>query len=95
MKLSIVIPAHNEEGCIEKTVLELLFAMYQATIDCEIVVVNDHSTDSTPTILKKMFEKYPEIRMINNPFSNGFGFSVRAGLNSYCGNTITILHNNC
>jgi len=91
MKLSIVIPAHNEEDCIEKVVLELLYAMKQASIDCEIIVVNDHSTDSTPTILKKLVKKYPEIRMINNPSARGFGFTVRAGLNNYCGDSVAIV----
>ena len=91
MKLSIVIPAHNEEGCIEKVVLKLLYTMNQAPIDCEIIVVNDHSTDSTPTILKKLFEKYPEIRVINNPSPKGFGFTVRAGLNNYCGDAVAIV----
>ena len=91
MKLSIVIPAHNEEDCIEKVVLELLYAMKQASIDCEIIVVNDHITDSTPTTLKKLFKKYPEIRMINNPSARGFGFTVRAGLSNYCGDAVAIV----
>lgn len=91
MKLSIVIPAHNEEDCIEKTVLELLRALRQASIDSEILVVNDNSTDSSEAILQSLTLMYSEVRYINNPKPNGFGFAVRAGLEKFSGDAVAIV----
>ena len=51
-QISIVIPAHNEETCIEKTVNSVLIADYPK--DVEVIVVNDGSTDKTKEILKKI-----------------------------------------
>ena len=42
MKLSIVIPAYNEEGSIEETLLSLYEKLGQEQIDHEIVVINDN-----------------------------------------------------
>jgi cellulose synthase/poly-beta-1,6-N-acetylglucosamine synthase-like glycosyltransferase len=45
--LSVVIPAHNEEGCICSTVEHLHLELRLHDIPHEIVVVDDASTDST------------------------------------------------
>ena len=50
MKVSIVIPAYNEESCIAQT-LERVCAMEYP--DFEVIVVNNASTDSTSEIVKK------------------------------------------
>lgn len=91
MKLSIVIPAHNEEDCIENTILELIRALRQNAINTEILVVNDNSTDSTEGILQTLSSIYPEVRHINNSYPNGFGFAVRAGLENFSGDAIAIV----
>ena len=46
--LSVVIPARNEEGAIERTVRAMLAQTYDTL---EVVVVNDRSTDGTGEIL--------------------------------------------
>ena len=45
--LSIVIPAHNEEGQIEETIQSLSSILESESIDYEILVINDNSTDQT------------------------------------------------
>lgn len=47
MSISVVIPAHNEEGCIEATVTALDARWREAGEDVEIIVVDDGSTDDT------------------------------------------------
>ena len=49
--LSVVIPAHNEEGHIAETVQHLTAVLRDAGIVHEIVVINDNSSDSTERIL--------------------------------------------
>ncbi len=91
MKLSIVIPAHNEEGCIEDTVLNMLDLLKKESIDSEILVVNDHSTDSTKDILQRLTSRHPEVAFVDNGYSNGFGLAVRTGLDNFSGDAVAIV----
>lgn len=90
MKLSLVIPAHNEEDCIESTVRDLHVALEAKLIPHEILVVNDNSRDKTEDILKKLSAEIPEVRYINNQPPNGFGFAVRCGLDHFTGDAVCI-----
>jgi len=89
MKLSIIIPAHNEEGSIRPTVTELARALNSAKIDHEILLVNDNSSDSTEQIISELSEQ-PNVRYVNNEPPNGFGFAVRKGLDSFTGDAVTL-----
>lgn len=90
MKLSVVIPAHNEEGCIEGTVVELHQALKIAGIDHELLVINDNSSDGTESILKRLQIAIPQLRYINNRPPNGFGFAVRCGLENFSGDAVAV-----
>ena len=79
-QLSIVIPAHNEEGSVEQTVRKLYSVLSEHNVDHEIVVVNDHSRDNTESILKKLSDEIPSLRYYNNDNPGGFGYAVRFGL---------------
>jgi dolichol-phosphate mannosyltransferase len=89
--LSIVIPAHNEEGEIARTVLGLDRALTAAKIAHEILVVNDNSSDGTERVLRELRQRVPALRYINNPESNGFGMAVRAGLQNFSGDVVAIV----
>jgi dolichol-phosphate mannosyltransferase len=89
--LSVVIPAHNEEGHISATVRDLHTALTAAAIDHEILVVNDNSRDSTEDVLKQLTTEIPTLRYINNTPPNGFGFAVRAGLTAFKGEAVAIV----
>lgn len=88
--LSIVIPAHNEEGCIEPTVRDLHTQLAAAGIAHEILVVNDNSKDRTEEILLELEREIPELRHFNNAPPNGFGFAVRAGLSNFKGDAVAV-----
>jgi dolichol-phosphate mannosyltransferase len=90
--LSVVIPAHNEAGQIEATVMSLTERLTQAGIIHEILVVNDNSRDETEAILQRLALDYPGvIRYINNLPPNGFGFAVRRGLANFRGDVVTVV----
>lgn len=91
MKLSIVIPAHNEEGSINETVLAFHEQLKLEKINHEILVVNDNSSDDTEKILTKLSKEIKEVRYINNKPPNGFGFAVRAGLDNFKGDCVAIV----
>lgn len=91
MKLSVVIPAHDEAGQIESTVLDLDRKLEQAGIAHEIVVVNDHSHDSTEHLVNKISIEHMAVRCISNTYPSGFGLAVRMGLEAASGDAIAIV----
>jgi dolichol-phosphate mannosyltransferase len=90
MKLSVVIPAHNEEGCIRSTVEEITEALSREGLEYEVLIVNDNSTDGTEKILQAITEKNANVRYVNNPNSNGFGFAVKRGLECFSGDAVAL-----
>lgn len=90
MKLSVVIPAYNEEGCIEGTVRGLHERLRAEKIPHEIVVANDSSKDSTQTILDRLAKEIPELKPVFNQGPNGFGMAVRKGLEHFTGEAVAV-----
>ncbi len=90
MKLSIVIPAHNEEGCIAGTVEALHSELVAEKIPHEILVVNDSSKDKTQEILDQLQQKIPTLRSVFNAAPNGFGLAVRKGLDNFTGEVVAV-----
>lgn len=91
MKLSIVIPAYNEEAVIEKTVTAFHKELAKEKIDHEILVINDNSKDKTEEILKRLEKSIKSLRHINNTPPNGFGFAVRKGLENFKGDCVAVV----
>jgi cellulose synthase/poly-beta-1,6-N-acetylglucosamine synthase-like glycosyltransferase len=65
--VSVVFPARNEAGVLERTLRSLLAQDYPA--DFEIIVVDDRSTDSTPAILARFAREHERLhfRRITDP----------------------------
>lgn len=91
MKLSVVVPAYNEEGSIAETISTLYQTLHKERIDHEIVVVNDNSKDSTLQILEGLKDTIPTLVYYTNPGPNGFGFAVRYGLENFTGDCVAIM----
>src|SRR3989338_8894971 len=81
-KVSIVIPAYNEEKCIEKT-LNVVMDLDYPLKKLEIIVVNDGSTDNTDSIVKRVVRSNPavNIRLITQK-NKGKGAALNNGLNN-------------
>ena len=90
--LSLVIPAHNEEGCIAKTCEDIIACLDAAAIfRYELLVVNDGSQDRTGEILLELEQKHPEVRHMDNPAPHGYGYAVRKGLEHYRGDAVAVV----
>lgn len=90
MKLSVVIPAFNEEGSIAATVRAITDRLKRDEIDYEIVVVNDNSTDGTAAVLDELTRDERVVPLLS-PYEGGFGLAVRAGLERYTGDCVAIV----
>jgi len=91
MKLSIVIPAYNEEESIAETIVAIEDALKVVKIDHEIIVVNDNSKDNTAQVLNELQAKYPNLKYITNSGPNGFGYAIRYGLERINGDCVAIM----
>ena len=91
MKVSVVMPAHNEREVIAPTVGAVAAALESAGRDYEIVVVDDASTDGTGAIVEGLAAQNPRIRLYRSHYTNGFGFAVRAGLEVFEGDAVAIV----
>ena len=91
MKLSIIIPAKNEEGNLEDTIKELNNILLKNNIQHEIIVIDDHSSDNTLKILNLLKNNIHELKIINNTGKPGYGLTVRLGLENYSGEIIAIM----
>ena len=89
--LSIVIPAHNEEGCILPTVQSISQLLEAERIAYEILVINDNSRDRTEELLQQLSSQNTKVRYVNNYYPNGFGFAVRCGLENFKGDAVAIV----
>ncbi len=89
-KVSVVIPAFNEEAVIEPTVRALSNALDAAGLAHEIRVVDDQSGDSTWTILSRLCAEIPALKPVKNLGKGGYGLAVRAGLSSFEGNAVIV-----
>ncbi len=74
--ISIILPAHNEESVIEKSLKSIL----KQKGNYEIIVVNDGSTDKTREKVEKLMKKYRgKIKLINFDKGHSAAFARNRG----------------
>jgi dolichol-phosphate mannosyltransferase len=90
-RLSIVIPAYNEEAFIG-TLLERIAAVDLAPlgIEKELIVVDDCSRDRTAAIAESFTASIPALRVWRQPKNGGKGAAVRAGIGLATGEYLLI-----
>ena len=79
LKLSIVIPALNEEGRLPRTLTRLVAYLRSRPYAWEIVVVSNGSTDGTDETVVTTARDVPELRLVSIP-ERGKGIAVRTGI---------------
>jgi dolichol-phosphate mannosyltransferase len=91
VKLSIVIPAHNEDESIGRTLARLAEALTAERVDYELLVVDDASTDRTARVVDAVARRDSRVKYVRSPNPPGFGFAVRAGLDQFTGDAVAIV----
>jgi len=90
-RLSVVIPARNEEGCIAATVEHLHLDLRLQNVPHEIVVVDDGSDDTTWSILTDLMTRIPELKPIQNQGPHGFGSAIIRGIDVATGDALVVM----
>jgi glycosyltransferase involved in cell wall biosynthesis len=77
MRISFIVPAHNEAANIREAVVGLQsFLRTMPQHECEIVVVNDGSSDDTGNILKEI----GGIEVVTHAYAKGYGAALKSGI---------------
>jgi len=77
LTVTVVVTAYNVEATITSTLLSLVEQSYP---NIEIIVVDDASTDNTPTLLATFVEKYSCVRVLRNEHNLGAAMSKQRGI---------------
>ncbi len=90
--VSIVVPVYNQ---LHFTVncLDALDGTMPADVRCEVIVVNDASTDDTAEFLAGAEHRYPWLRTVHLPLNGGFAAACNAGAAAARGQQLVFLNN--
>ena len=90
-KLSIIVPAYNEEETLEIFLNEVNKQSVELPLEKTYFFINDGSTDNTLEVLKNLTTKYDNVKYIS--FSRNFGkeAALIAGLEVSDGDFVTVM----
>lgn len=91
--LSIICPIYNEERFIDKCIHSILKQEYPKD-NLEFLLVDGGSTDKTYMIVKNYIEKYPFIRLLENP-NKTVPFAMNIGIREAKGDVIVRIDGHC
>lgn len=93
MKLSVIIPAYNEQNTIRQVLEAVRTVDLNEALDIElereVLVVDDGSTDGTREILKE-YDSAPDVRVLLHDHNQGKGAALRTGFGAVTGDIVII-----
>ena len=91
LRLSCVVPAHNEEANLERFVHALAQAVRALTADFEIIVVNDGSRDATHEVAMALLAQGLPLRYLALSRNFGKEAALSAGIDHARGNAVLLI----
>jgi len=80
IRLSVVIPAYNEEKRISSTILDIDKYLSKQKYTYEILVVSDGSKDNTAKVVENLKKLVRNLEIIDNKENHGKGYVVKQGM---------------
>src|SRR3989338_7866711 len=80
MKLSVILPAHNEAPNIQ-TMVERLLARYDRHI-LELIVVHETSSPRRAEVVQPLMQTHPRVRLVRRQPPSGVGRALKAGFST-------------
>lgn len=92
MKLSIIIPAYNEEKTIHLILDKVKAVTLIGQVEKEIIIVNDFSKDNTKGAIEKYIQTNPELKIsyFEHAFNQGKGAALHTGIKCATGDFLII-----
>jgi dolichyl-phosphate beta-glucosyltransferase len=93
MRLSIIIPAYNEEDRIVRTIERTLAYLNQQSYTSEVIVVSDGSSDGTRVVVEEGFSPGEQVslQVIEYHPNRGKGYAVRKGMIAGVGDIVMFM----
>lgn len=90
MEISVVVPAHNEAGTLERLVQATTAVLDDPDFghQYELVLVDDNSTDETPAICDRLAAANERVRVVHRHENGGFGNAIKTGLRAARGDVL-------
>jgi glycosyltransferase involved in cell wall biosynthesis len=79
VRVSIVLPAFNEEANVERAIADATREAERLLDDHEIVVVDDGSTDGTAELVQVVAARDSRVRLLSHDDNRGYGEALRTG----------------
>lgn len=91
-KLSILIPAYNEENTIQQILEKVMDVALMKDLEKEIIIVNDCSTDETVTKVTDFIQGHPnaDIQLFNQEKNQGKGAAINRAIQECSGEYLII-----
>jgi dolichol-phosphate mannosyltransferase len=87
----VIIPSRDEAENLHECISKIAQSLTDHSIENEILVIDDGSTDNTAEIVKDLRVQFPCVKYIPNKVENGFGRAVRLGLDNFTGDAVAIM----
>ena len=87
LMISIVMPAHNEEGYLEPALKSVVAGLRDRGVGFEVVVVENGSTDGTGADAELLADTYPEVSVVRLPAAD-YGLALKAGFLAASGDVV-------
>ncbi len=91
MKVSVIVPAHNEKENIKQTIFRLVNVLKKHYQNWELIVVDDGSTDQTKEIAEKAKGRNRSIKIISYQPNRGRGYALRKGFEAAEGDVVVTI----
>jgi glycosyltransferase involved in cell wall biosynthesis len=89
LEVSVIIMAYNEGASVAGTVKEIADTLAELEAPCEIVIVDDGSTDGTCEVARSLADALHNVRLVRHPANRGLGGVYRTGFAEARGRYVT------
>jgi glycosyltransferase involved in cell wall biosynthesis len=91
IEISVVVPVYNEEGNLPVLIPKLMEVLEGLGCSCEMIFVDDGSSDGSRRILRGMASQYPSLRILRFRENRGLSTALMAGMREARGDKIVTL----